>query len=57
MSRSSASPKDYEERSIPVPEFIMSQLAAHVEGTLSKDRVFVSARTQMPIRNQSFRHY
>ena len=52
-----SAPKDYEERSIPVPEFIMSQLAVHVEGKKSDDRVFVSARTQMPIRNQSFRRY
>jgi integrase len=52
-----SAPKDYEERSIPVPEFIMSQLAVHIEGKASADRVFVSARTQMPIRNQSFRRY
>ena len=35
----------------------MSQLAVHIEGKMSDDRVFVSARTQMPIRNQSFRRY
>jgi integrase len=52
-----SAPKDYEERSIPVPEFIMYQLAVHVEGKMSDDRVFVSARTRMPIRNQSFRRY
>jgi integrase len=50
-------PKDYEERSIPVPEFIMDRLADHVAGKSSADRVFVSYRTQMPIRNRSFRRY
>lgn len=52
-----STPKDYEERSIPVPEFIMSQLVDHVASKAPEDRVFVSARTHLPIRNRSFRRY
>ncbi|HEX4402730.1 MAG TPA: tyrosine-type recombinase/integrase [Galbitalea sp.] len=52
-----SAPKDYEERSIPVPAFIMSQLETHVASKSDADRVFVSARTHRPIRNQSFRRY
>ena len=47
--------KDYEERSIPVPAFILEQLAIHVEGTGEADHVFVSSKSGAVLRNRTFR--
>ena len=39
-----STPKDYEARSIPVPAFIIEQLAVHVAGKPKDERVFVSSK-------------
>ena len=50
-----SSPKDYEERSIPVPEFILEQLSIHVEDKNPADHVFVSSKSGSVLRNRTFR--
>ncbi len=50
-----STPKDYEERSIPVPEFILEQLSIHVEGKAKTDHVFVSSKSGAVLRNRTFR--
>ncbi|CAN5337941.1 site-specific integrase [soil metagenome] len=50
-----SSPKDYEERSIPVPEFILEQLSIHVEDKTPADHVFVSSKSGSVLRNRTFR--
>ena len=50
-----SSPKDYEERSIPVPEFILEQLSIHVDGKSPDDHVFVSSKSGSVLRNRTFR--
>ncbi len=50
-----SSPKDYEERSIPVPEFILEQLSIHVEDKLPSEHVFVSSKSGSVLRNRTFR--
>ena len=52
-----APPKNYEERSIPVPEFIMDQLATHIRMKALDDHVFVSSRNGSVMRNRTFRRY
>ncbi|MCU1509537.1 MAG: site-specific integrase [Glaciihabitans sp.] len=47
--------KDYEERSIPVPEFILEQLSIHIEGKKPTDHVFVSSKSGAVLRNRTFR--
>jgi integrase len=47
--------KDYEERSIPVPAFILEQLAIHVDGKGESDHVFVSSKAGAVLRNRTFR--
>ncbi len=47
--------KDYEERSIPVPAFILEQLAIHVDGKGESDHVFVSSKAGAVQRNRTFR--
>lgn len=47
--------KDYEERSIPVPAFILEQLAIHIEGKDEADHVFVSSKSGAVLRNRTFR--
>ena len=50
-----SSPKDYVERSIPVPEFILDQLSIHVEDKTPADHVFVSSKSGSVLRNRTFR--
>ena len=50
-----SSPKDYEERSIPGPEFILEQLSVHVENMTPADHVFVSSKSGPVLRNRTFR--
>jgi integrase len=50
-----STPKDYEERSIPVPEFILEQLSVHVENKSPNDHVFVSSKSGSVLRNRTFR--
>jgi hypothetical protein len=50
-----SSPKGYEERSIPVPEFILEQLSIHVEGKTPADQVFASSKSGSVLRNRTFR--
>jgi integrase len=52
-----APPKNYEERSIPVPEFIMDRLAEHIRTKALDDHVFVSSRNGSVMRNRTFRRY
>lgn len=46
-----SSPKDYEERLIPVPEFILEQLSIHVEDKTPADHVFISSKSGSVLRN------
>ncbi len=50
-----STPKDYEERSIPVPAFILEQLAIHVEDKAESEHVFVSSKAGAVLRNRTFR--
>jgi integrase len=50
-----SSPKSYQERSIPIPEVIMSLLVRHVETKKPSDRVFVSSKNGAVLRNRTFR--
>ncbi len=50
-----STPKDYEARSIPVPAFVLIQLAEHVDGKLPREFVFVSSKTGAVLRNRTFR--
>ena len=50
-----STPKDYEARSIPVPAFILEQLAVHVAGKSKDERVFVSSKAGGVLRNGNFR--
>lgn len=52
-----STPKDYEERSIPVPSFILAKLADHVADKSPMDHVFVSSRSGAVMRNRTFRRY
>jgi hypothetical protein len=47
-----SSPKDYEERLIPVPEFILEQ-SIHVEDKTPADHVFVSSKSGPVLRNRT----
>jgi integrase len=48
-------PKDYEERSIPVPAFILERLETHVASKAKADHVFVSSKSGTVLRNRTFR--
>ena len=50
-----SSPKGYEERSIPVPEFTLEQLSIHIEDKTPADHVFVSSKSGSVLRNRTFR--
>jgi len=50
-----STPKDYEQRSIPVPAFILEPLAVHVEGKPDSEPVFVSSKAGAVLRNRTFR--
>lgn len=50
-----STPKDYEERFIPIPSFISEQLALHVAEKIPGDLVFVGARGGGVLRNRIFR--
>lgn len=50
-----SSPKDYEERFIPMPASIAEQLALHVAGKKLTDHMFVGARGGSVLRNRVFR--
>ena len=48
-----SSPKDYEEQSIPDPEFILEQLSIHVENKTPVDHVFVCSKSGSVLRTRS----
>ena len=50
-----STPKNYEERSIPVPAFILDQLADHVKIKSLDSHVFVSSKAGAVLRNRTFR--
>lgn len=50
-----SSPTDHEERSIPVPEFILEQLSIHEEEKDPSDHVFVSSKSGSVLRDRTFR--
>jgi integrase len=52
-----STPKDYEERSIPVPRFVLLELAPLLAGRSAASPVFPGVRSGGPLRNRSFRRY
>jgi len=50
-----STPKNYEARSIPIPEFILDQLAEHVASKGGDEHVFVSSKAGAVLRNRTFR--
>jgi integrase len=50
-----SSPKNYQERSIPIPGVITSLLERHIETKRPEDRVFVSSKNGAVLRNRTFR--
>jgi integrase len=48
-------PKDYEHRSIPIPEFLVEMLRAQVENLSASSPVFYGMRTKTYLRNHAFR--
>ena len=48
-------PKDYEHRSIPIPEFLAVALAEQVRGRPESEPVFYGIRTKTWLRNHAFR--
>lgn len=50
-----STPKDYEERFIPIPNFIATQLERYVAGKKPADLVFVGSRGGGVLRNRIFR--
>jgi hypothetical protein len=48
-------PKDYEHRSIPIPEFLVTMLEQQVDGRLGPQPVFFGMRTKTYLRNHAFR--
>lgn len=51
-------PKTYEERSIPVPRFVLEQLAEAIDGRAPSEHVFVGRRGGDVLRNRIFcRHF
>lgn len=49
-------PKDYEQRSVPIPPFLAEQLATQTRGRGPDDPVFTGMRTKTWLRNQVFRN-
>jgi integrase len=47
-------PKTHQVRTVPLPRFLVEELAAHVEGKSADDRVF-STSTGAPLRSSNFR--
>jgi integrase len=52
-----STPKTYEERSIPVPRFVLEQLAAAIEGRAPSEHVVVGRRGADVLRNRIFRRH
>jgi integrase len=52
-----STPKDYEERPIPVPQFLMARLVPLLQGRAATSPVFLGVRSGGPLRNRSFRRY
>jgi integrase len=48
-------PKDYEHRSIPIPEFLVEMLRAQIEHRSASSPVFYGMRTKTYLRNHAFR--
>lgn len=48
-------PKDYEHRSIPIPEFLVTMLGQQVDGRPGSQPVFFGMRTKTYLRNHAFR--
>jgi integrase len=49
-------PKDYEHRSIPIPEFLVDALRSQTRGRSGDDPVFYGSRTKIWLRNHTFRN-
>jgi integrase len=49
-------PKDYEHRSIPIPELLLPHLAAQIASRKPTEPVFYGARTKTWLRNHTFRN-
>jgi integrase len=52
-----STPKTYEERSIPVPGFVLEQLAEAIDGRGPNEHVFVGRRGADVLRNRVFRRH
>jgi integrase len=52
-----STPKTYEERSIPVPRFVLEQLAEAIDGRAPSEHVFVGRRGADVLRNRIFRRH
>jgi len=52
-----STPKTYEERSIPVPRFVLEQLAEAIDGRAPSEHVFVGGRGAAVLRNRVFRRH
>jgi integrase len=48
-------PKDYEHRSIPIPDFLVDMLRKQVAGRTASSPVFYGMRTKTYLRNHAFR--
>jgi integrase len=48
-------PKDYEHRSIPIPDFLVTMLKKQIEGRSASQPVFFGMRTKTYLRNHAFR--
>jgi integrase len=49
-------PKDYEDRSIPIPGFLVDALRLQTSGRSGEDPVFYGSRTKTWLRNHTFRN-
>ena len=52
-----STPKTYEERSIPVPRFVLEQLAKAIDGRAPSEHVFAGRRGADVLRNRIFRRH
>jgi integrase len=49
-------PKNYEHRSVPIPEFLHDHIAKQMAGRALQQPVFYGARTKTGLRNHTFRN-
>jgi integrase len=52
-----STPKTYDDRSIPVPRFVLEQLAEAIDGRAPSEQVFVGRRGSDVLRNRIFRRH